>query len=185
MLTSRTLDQGSGGDPTGTLGRVRRSARQPSEHRVLGRRFIRCRIRIVASTASIADKSSSSQQVSRSSMHSAASARHPSGAARAAQPARFSATGPGGPRAREEGRTTGTASHPEDMAAADIPNVDRVRCSRQPVPIAVGPRRCRFSRPGLARCIAATASKPVADVARPRGTGQAPRATHIPVPGRG
>lgn len=175
-IVSRTRDAGDVDDscvdrgdrcrPGRTPGRVRGEARQPSEHRYLGRRFIRCRTRIVASAAWIADRSSSSPQVSRSSTHSVASARHPSGVPRAAQPARFSATGPGGPRAREGARTTGTGSHRGDMVGAeDIPNAVHGRCSRRPVPTVVGPHRCRSSRPGRARSIAATASRRVADVA--------------------
>jgi len=135
------------------------------------RRFIRCHIRIVVSTASIADRSSSSPQVSRSSIRSVASARHPSGVPRAAQPARFSATGPGGPRAREVARTTGTDSHRGVMAAAaaGIPTDGRARCSQRRVLIAARPHRCRSSRPGLVRSIAATAFRRVADDTRPRG----------------
>jgi hypothetical protein len=173
MLTGRASDQGAGADPTGPPGRVRSSTRRkPSEHRYLGRRFIRCRIRIVPSTAWIADKSSCSRQVSRSSMHSVASARHPSGVLRAARPARRSETGPGGPGARGGARRTGTGSHRGDMGAAGIRNAVRERCSRRPVPTAVGPRRSRSSQPAHARCIAATAFRRVADVAQPRGPGR-------------
>ena len=174
MLTGRASDRGSGTDPAGTPDRVRVSARQPSEHRNLGRRFIRCRIRIVPSAAWIADRSSSSPQVSRSSMHSVASARHPSGALHAARHARPSATGSGGPRAQGEARTTGTGSHRGVMgeAGAAIRNAARERCSRRPVPTVVGPHRSRSSRPGHARCIAATAFRRVAKVASPRGSGR-------------
>ena len=138
---------------------------------VSGRRFVRCHIRIVASTASIADRSSYSPQVSRSSTHSVASARHPSGVRRVALRARLSATGSGGPRAREGARTTGTGRLRGDTeaAAAGTPTGGLARCSRQRAPIAVGPHRCRSSRPGLARSIAAIAFRRVADDTRPRG----------------
>ena len=174
MSIGRASDLGSGATRPDPWNTCESSARQPSEHRYLGRRFIRCRIRIVRSAAWIADRSSFSPQVSRSSMHSVASARHPSGALHAARHARPSATGSGGPRAQGEARTTGTGSHRGDMgeAGAAIRNAARERCSRRPAPTVVGPPRSRSSRPGHARCIAATAFRRVADVASPRGSGR-------------
>ena len=162
---------GTGSDPTGSPGRRvscdMTAIRVPF---VSGRRFIRCHIRIAVSTASIADRSSYSRQASRSSMHSAASARRQSGVPRVARHASFSATGPGGPRAREVARTTGTGSRRgATVAAAGTPTDGPARCSQQRALIAARPHRCRSSRPGLARSIAATAFRRVADDTRPRG----------------